>query len=156
MIEFYGTDDLRVCDELAEMMARLCGRVAQFTERMAAEKDLREAEERFHRAFEDAGTGMALIGIRGDEDGRFLEVNDALCAILRCPRDELLRSGIADIAHPEDLAGTRERVRRLIDGEVATVHSEGRLINADGGVVWVAFSTSVVRSAEGQPLYRIS
>ncbi len=156
VIEFFGTEDPRVGDELGEMMARLCQRVAQFVERMAAEKDLREAEERFHRAFEDAGTGMALIGVHGDEDGRFLEVNDALCAILRCPRHELLRSGIADIAHPEDLTDTQERVRQLIDGELATVHSEGRLINADGGVVWVAFSTSIVRSAEGEPLYRIS
>jgi hypothetical protein len=26
---------------------------------------------------------MALIGVRGEEEGRFLEVNDALCSILR-------------------------------------------------------------------------
>ncbi|MGH2942838.1 MAG: sensor domain-containing protein, partial [Solirubrobacteraceae bacterium] len=156
VIEFYATEHLHLGDELGEMMARLGERVAQFVERMAAEKDLREAEERFHRAFEDAGTGMALIGVRGDEAGRFLEVNDALCSILRHPSDALLGTRVADITHPEDVADTVERVRRLVDGEVASMHSEGRLIDADGGVVWIAFSTSLIRDAEGEPLYRIS
>lgn len=47
-------------------------------------------------------------------------------------------------------------MRRLVAGEVPSIHSEGRLINAEGGVVWIAFSTSLVRNADGEPLYRIS
>jgi diguanylate cyclase (GGDEF)-like protein/PAS domain S-box-containing protein len=156
VIEFYATEHLHLGGELGDMMARLGERVAQFVERMAAENDLREAEERFHRAFEDAGTGMALIGIRGEQEGRLLEVNDALCTILRYPIGELLGMRIADLTHPEDVAATRERVRRLVDGEIDAVHSEGRLIDADGGVVWIAFSTSLIRDGDGEPLYRIS
>jgi diguanylate cyclase (GGDEF)-like protein/PAS domain S-box-containing protein len=156
VIEFYATEHLQLGDELGEMMARLCERVAQFVERMAAEQDLREAEERFHRAFDDAGTGMALIGVRGEEAGRFLEVNDALCSILRASADELLGTRIGDMTHHDDVADMDERVRRLVAGEVDTVHSEGRLIDAQGGVVWIAFSTSLIHDGEGRPLYRIS
>lgn len=82
---------------------------------MAAEADLREAEERFHRAFADAGTGMALIGVSGEEAGRFLEVNDALCSILRAGRDALLGTSIADMTHPDDVAEAQSQVRRLVD-----------------------------------------
>ena len=156
VIEFFATEHLHLGDELGEMMARLCERVAQFVERMAGEKDLREAEERFHRAFADAGTGMALIGVGGDEDGRFLEVNDALCAILRSERDELLGSAIADFTHPDDAGEAQARVRALTAGRLDVIHSEGRLIDARGEVVWIAFSTSLVRDASGEPLYRIS
>ena len=156
VIEFYATEHLHHGDELGEMMARLCERVAQFVERMEGERDLRVAEERFHRAFADAGTGMALIGVRGDEAGRFLEVNDALCAILRSERDDLLGAPIADFTHPDDADDTQARIRALVNGEVDAVHTEGRLIDAGGEVVWIAFSTSLVRDAAGEPLYRIS
>ena len=156
VIEFYATEHLHLGDELAEMMARLCERVAQFAERMAAERDLREAEERFHRAFADAGTGMALIGVRGDDAGRFLEVNDALCSILRSEREELLGAAIADMTHPDDVAATVGLVRRLVEGEIDVVHSEGRLIDAGSEIVWISFSTSLVRDAAGEPRYRIS
>ncbi len=156
VIEFYARDGLHLGDGLGEMMARLCERVEQFVERTAAEKDLREAEERFRRAFADAGTGMALIGVVGDDDGRFLEVNDALCAFLRSERDELLGTKIADIIHPDDVEDARARIGRLVAGDVDAVHIEARLIDAAGDVVWISFSTSVVRDAEGEPLYRIS
>ena len=156
VIEFYATGGLHLGDGLAEMMARLCDRVAQFVERTAAEKDLREAEERFHRAFADAGTGMAIIGVRGEEDGRFIEVNDRLCSFLRRPREELLGTAIADIVHPDDVDDATRRIRRLVDGEIDSAHSEGRLLDAAGEVVWISFSTSVVRDAGGEPLYRIS
>jgi len=156
VIEFYATEHLHLGSELRDMMARLGERVAQFVDRMAVEKDLREAEERFRRAFEDAGTGMALIGIRGEQEGCFLEVNDALCSILRYPFGELLGMRIADLVHPDDVADMQERVGRLIAGDIDAVHSEARLINADGGVVWIAFSTSLIRDGDGEPLYRIS
>ncbi|MEA2223530.1 MAG: hypothetical protein QOH83_1906, partial [Solirubrobacteraceae bacterium] len=135
---------------------RMLGICQDVSESRRAERALRDSEERFHRAFDDAGTGMALIGVRGDEEGCFLEVNDALCSILRASSDELLGTRIGDMTHHDDVADVDERVRRLVAGEVDIVHSEGRLIDAQGGVVWIAFSTSLIRDAEGRPLYRIS
>jgi diguanylate cyclase (GGDEF)-like protein/PAS domain S-box-containing protein len=156
VMEFLATDRLHLGDELAEMMARLSERVTQYAERKDAEDHLREAEERFRRAFEDAGTGMALIAAGGDEDGRFLEVNDALCATTRYTRDELQTMKIAAIVHPEDAGETLERVRRLMNGDTDSLQGETRLLDAEGNVIWTAFSTSVVRDADGRPLYRIA
>ena len=156
VIEFFATDGAQLGDEIEEMMARLSERVAQYVERTDAEEHLREAEERFHRAFEDAGTGMALIGVGGELEGHFLEVNDALCASTRYNRSELLSMKIGAMIHPEDAAETLELVRRLTDGEIASLQGEVRLLDAEGGVVWTAFSTSVIRDGDGRPLYRIA
>ncbi|HUR83743.1 MAG TPA: EAL domain-containing protein, partial [Solirubrobacteraceae bacterium] len=156
IVEFFATDSGLLGDEIGEMMERLGERIAQYVERSDAEEHLREAEERFHRAFEDAGTGMALIGVGGTIEGRFLEVNDALCASTRYSRSELLEMKIAAITHPEDAPETLELVRRLTAGEIPSLQGETRLLDAEGGVVWTAFSTSVIRDGDGRPLYRIA
>jgi diguanylate cyclase (GGDEF)-like protein/PAS domain S-box-containing protein len=155
-IELFTTAMLHLDDELAAMMARLSERVTQYVERKDAENHLREAEERFYRAFADAGTGMALIGVGGDEEGRFLEVNDALCASTRYTRDELLTMRIGAIVHPEDAAETLELVRRLTNGDIDSLQGEVRLLDARGDVVWTTFSSSVIRDPDGRPLYRIA
>ncbi len=156
VVEFFATDSALLGDEIGEMMERLGERVAQYVERSDAEEHLREAEERFHRAFEDAGAGMALIGVGGAIEGRFLEVNDALCASTRYSRGELLEMKIAAITHPEDAPETLELVRQLTAGEIPSLQGETRLLDADGGVVWTAFSTSIIRDGDGRPLYRIA
>ncbi|MEA2130699.1 MAG: hypothetical protein QOJ85_3590 [Solirubrobacteraceae bacterium] len=156
VIEFFTSEAVTLGDEAGETMARLGERVAQYVERKDAEDHLREAEERFHRAFEDAGTGMALIGVGGEEDGRFLEVNDALCASTRYSRAELLTMRIGAITHPEDAGDTLERVRQLTNGDMDSLQAETRLLDAKGEVMWTACSTSVIRDADGRPLYRIA
>ena len=67
------------------------------------EGDRHAAEERFRRAFEDSGVGMALVGV---DDGRMLDVNDALCALTGRSRRDLLAGRIADLLPPEDAAAT--------------------------------------------------
>ena len=64
-----------------------------------ANRALRESEERFRGAFNGASIGMALVS----PDGRFLQVNRALCGILGYPEEELLAKTFQDITHPEDL-----------------------------------------------------
>jgi PAS domain S-box-containing protein len=51
-------------------------------ERQVAEAALRESEERFRSTFEWSPIGMALVGL----DGRWLNVNPALCRIVATPR----------------------------------------------------------------------
>jgi diguanylate cyclase (GGDEF)-like protein/PAS domain S-box-containing protein len=155
VIEFFATSGLHLRGELGDMMTRLGERVAQYIERRDAENQLRAAEERFRRAFEDAGTGMALIGV-GDAEGRILEVNDALCASTRYDREQLLTLHLSGLIHPEDAPETDELVRRVTEGELTSVHGETRLLDAMGEVVWIAFSTSVIRDGEGRPLYRLA
>ena len=127
------------------------------TDRVEAEQRMREAEARFRRAFEDSPAGMALVGVRGDEADRLIEVNEALVEMVGLPREQLIGSNaFGDLTHPEDVPPVREQMQRLIAGEVATIRIELRLLVADGGERWVDLTASTVTDPEGVPLYRIS
>ena len=125
------------------------------TEQRRTEEERREAEERFRRAFEDAGTGMAVIGVAPENEGRFLEVNDQLCQITGYPREQLLRMTEASLLHPDDLGELDEGIRRLMSGDSPAHRAEVRLISASGGTVWVSISNSVVRHSGGTPQMRL-
>jgi len=57
------------------------------SERRKAEEALRQSEERFSKAFQASPIG---IGISEFDTGRFIDVNDALLAILECGREEIV------------------------------------------------------------------
>jgi diguanylate cyclase (GGDEF)-like protein/PAS domain S-box-containing protein len=110
--------------------------------------ELRVAEERFRNAFEHAPVGMGLA----DLDGRFVKVNDALCAMLGYRPDELLATTSATITHPEDVDLGREQTEQLLRGEIDHFHREKRLLRAAGEPLWVAAHVSVLRDRDGHPL----
>lgn len=73
------------------------------TDRLRAEEAREEAEERFKTAFEGAPIGMALVGL----DGRWLQVNQALCELTGYTRQELLSRGSRRSRTPTTCRGTR-------------------------------------------------
>jgi PAS domain S-box-containing protein len=77
---------------------------------------LREAEQRFRVAFENAPIGKALVA----PDGRFLRVNQALSEIVGYPPDELVTMTFQEITHPDDLDTDVSDVRRLLAGTIRT------------------------------------
>lgn len=64
---------------------------------------LRASEESFRQAFEYAPSGMAIAEMGGDQHGRLLRTNDALCRLLGRPASVLRRYSFADLVHPEDI-----------------------------------------------------
>jgi diguanylate cyclase (GGDEF)-like protein/PAS domain S-box-containing protein len=128
------------------------GTLTDITERKQAEEALREAEERFRRAFEDSATGMALIEGRGPETGRFRDVNPALVQMSGYPAEELLEMSYWDLVHPDELETMRRGVAELVMGKAPSFHSEQRMVGAGGAVRWIAFNVSLVRDADGEPL----
>jgi diguanylate cyclase len=122
------------------------------TERKRTEAALREEVERFRLSFDNAPIGKALVA----PDGRFLGVNPALCGIVGYTRDELLGTTFQDITHPDDLDVDLQFVRQLMTGELRTYSMEKRYFHADGHVVWINLSVSLVRDDTARPLYFIS
>jgi diguanylate cyclase (GGDEF)-like protein/PAS domain S-box-containing protein len=125
------------------------------TERKQAEAALRESEERFRAAFEQAAVGMALRDI-DPERPRWLRVNQKLCDILGYSRDELLQLTSIDVTPPEDRGEATGYNKKLLSGELASVAREKRYLRKDGGVIWADIALTAVRDAAGAPTHVIS
>ncbi len=127
------------------------------TDRHRAEQARVEAEERFRVAFEDSSAGMALVGLSGADTGRILESNDELAEILGVPRDDVIGAfSLSEFAHPDDLPALVAGIKSLTDGVKNVLHTEMRIVRPDEEQRWVDLTTSMVRSADGTPRYRLS
>ena len=119
--------------------------------RMRAGAALRASEARFRAAFADAPIGMALT----TPDGRFVQVNRALCEILGYAEAELLARTAPEVTHPDDLRADAEQAAGLLAGGIGAYQVEKRYVRRDGRVVWGEFSASLVRDEAGQPLHLV-
>jgi diguanylate cyclase (GGDEF)-like protein/PAS domain S-box-containing protein len=120
-----------------------------------AEAALRESEERFRAAFDQASVGMALRSIDADSP-RWLRVNQKLCDMLGYTREELLELDAYALTPVEDIAVARSYSERLARGELASYVREKRYVRRNGDVIWVSLSLSVVRDASNEPAYIVS
>jgi two-component system, sensor histidine kinase len=134
-----GTDD--------EPRVLSVGRDVSEHRRLVEER--REFDARFQVAMGEAPIGMALV----DLEGRILEVNAALCAMVDRSADELVTLTTFDITHPDDVALDYEYGQRLLAGEEDAGTIEKRYLTPDGRVVWGLLKTSVVRGVDGEPAY---
>ena len=114
---------------------------------IAADTALRQGQERFQLAFEHAAVGMALL----TPEGRFVQVNPALCGILGRQESQLLGSDWASVTHPEDVPRVQEAIRQVLSGEKDSVILVKRGTHPSGTVVWVQNSLSMMRDADGRP-----
>ncbi len=75
------------------MIIGVLGVSREATERKRAEQALQESEGRFRSLVEQAGDGFELL----DAEGRYVDVNSAICRQLGYSRDEMLHRSIPDI-----------------------------------------------------------
>ncbi len=128
------------------------GTCLDLTARKEAEQALLAASERFRAAFENAPIGVALLA----PDGRWFQVNPALCRLLGYSEEELLQLTFADVTHPADLAATVELRRQQREGEADSSKIEKRYLRSDGMTVWVSVSSTLVRDGSGDVLYTVA
>ncbi len=133
-------------DEEGEPL-RMVGTVHDVTEQKEAEDALRESEERFRSAFEDAPIGVALVGV----DRRHLKVNRAYREMLGYSDEELLEKPHPEIIHPDDREKSADRIRGILGEETEPYAIERRYLHADGRVVWSLSSISLIRDSKGEP-----
>ncbi len=145
------TDKVPVLDKAGEVIG-IVVTARDITEQKQAEEAIRESEERFAAAFVYAPIGVALVSL----EGRWLKVNRALCSLFGYSEAELLNRTIQDIAHPEDVEVGLENVRQGLAGELHSLQIEKRYIHKRGNVITALLNISLVRDAQGQPLYFVS
>jgi len=119
------------------------------TERKQHEAALQESEERFRSTFDAAAIGMALVNL----EGRFMQVNAALCHIVGYTEAELTQKTFQDITHPDDLESDLALLNELLSGTRQSYQMEKRYVKKDGRVIWILLSGSAVRDSAGKVLY---
>ncbi|MDR3082786.1 MAG: PAS domain S-box protein, partial [Streptomyces sp.] len=130
--------------------ARLRANMQRALVRLEREQQaLRASEESFRQAFEYAPSGMAIAEMGGDQHGRILRTNDALCRLLGRPASALRRYSFSDLVHPEDI-GT------LLRTSAEGGRAELRLGRRDGTYVWVSLRNSVVADAADGPRFLLT
>lgn len=157
------TSRWRVYDNPDGSLAEISGITVDNTARRQAEEDLRElnltlehrieqrtadlseARERLSKMIENAPAGVCLVA----PDGRFIEVNPALCAILGRDADTIMASSWQDLTHPDDLEADASLVSRIKSGEIQSYQLQKRYLRPDGGVVWCLLAVSCQRNPDG-------
>ncbi|MFI9047995.1 diguanylate cyclase CdgB [Streptomyces sp. NPDC053427] len=130
--------------------ARLRANMQRALVRLEREQQaLRASEESFRQAFEYAPSGMAVAEMGGDQHGRLLRTNDALCRLLGRPASAMRRYSFSDLVHPEDI-GT------LLRTSAEGGRAELRLARRDGTYVWVSLRNSVVADTADGPRFLLT
>ncbi|MGW4627643.1 diguanylate cyclase CdgB, partial [Streptomyces rubiginosohelvolus] len=130
--------------------ARLRSNMQRALVRLEREQQaLRASEESFRQAFEYAPSGMAIAEMGGDQQGRLLRTNDALCRLLGRPASVMRRYSFADLVHPEDI-GT------LLRTSAEGGRAELRLSRRDGTYLWVSLRNSVVADTADGPRFLLT
>ena len=104
-------------------------------ERRRAEQELRQSEERFSRVFRASPAGIAITTAG---EGRFVDVNDAFCALTGYARGEVVGRTTAELGFVQDLgeqADLLEQLRKVgtlqnVDLEVRTKRGDRRFVLA--------------------------
>ncbi len=122
------------------------------TERIHIEEALRLSQDKFRSAMQHSPIGMAVVG----PDGRWLEVNHAICKILGYSRGELLATDFQSITHPEDRGPDLENVQRMLNREIESYQMEKRYIHRSGHSVWVQLNVSLAWNPEGTPRHFVA
>jgi diguanylate cyclase (GGDEF)-like protein/PAS domain S-box-containing protein len=127
---------------------RITGRVWSYrdvSERVRAERELRENRARLKAIFDNAAVGIALL----DANGRFVQTNDAWARLLGYTPAEALQVSTMDITHPDDRQRSRRVFRDMVRGTRDSARLEQRLVCQDGAVFWGNMSLTAMRDDGG-------
>ena len=90
------------------------------------------------------------------EEGRLIDVNQAMAAWLGYSIDEMRGMSFFEIFHPGEVAENQYLRDKMWHGGVECFHLEKRYLRKDGSVLWGLLNNAIVRNAERQPLYSIA
>ncbi|MDY6897329.1 MAG: PAS domain S-box protein [Cyanobacteriota bacterium] len=114
------------------------------SERKTAQKALKQSEAQFKAIFERCSMGICLVDIKG----KIVDINPALCEILKYDYRELIQKSFANYICFEN--GDVELYKQLMLGKVKRLEIERQLLHKNGGVIWSHLSISLIVRATGK------
>ncbi|MDC7219155.1 MAG: PAS domain S-box protein [Spirochaetales bacterium] len=129
--------------EAVRFFADLAEDIAHALKNIQTEKGLKESEERFERLFQNAPLGYQSL----DEDGYFIEVNDAWVNTMGYEKREVLGRWFGDFLAPEYVEAFRERFP--IFKAQGSIHSEFFMMHKNGERRYIVFEGRIGHDEQG-------
>jgi|HubBroStandDraft_1064217.scaffolds.fasta_scaffold00132_24 PAS domain S-box-containing protein len=114
--------------------------IQDITERKRAEDDLRDAEERFAKAFQSSPEMCAITTLR---EPRFIEANDTFLRVMGYERSEVIGRTVAELRiwpDPEERAAV---IKKVLEGPAAR-EEDVRFRTKSGRILQVRMSAEVI------------
>jgi PAS domain S-box-containing protein len=115
-------------------------------------QDLEQSEARFRAMFEHAIVAIALISL----ERRSVTMNPAAERMLGYSRAELTDQITTNFIYAEDVSIDQLEFSELVQGKRDSYTVEKRYVHKSGAPRWGRITHSLVRGADGQPLYILS
>ncbi|QNP29050.1 PAS domain S-box protein [Cylindrospermopsis curvispora] len=125
--------------------------IKDITDRKKAEENLRQSEERFRTAFENVGSGMALVSL----NGYFISVNRALCQMLGYDSRDLLTKNVTELITGEELPKDFDLAHQFLSGQISNYQVEKSCLHKSGKIIWVLLNVSLLFDINRNPLHFI-
>lgn len=104
------------------------------------------AEALYRRSVESAQVGMSL----GRPDGRFTEVNDAMCRFFGYDAPTLLTKTWIELTAPGDRELSNKNFDDLIAGQIESYRMLKQYVHADGHLIWGDLTVGCLRDDHGR------
>lgn len=103
------------------------------------------ADALYRRSMDSAAVGMGLLNV----DGRFLEVNDALCGFFGYDAEALVGKTWQELTADHDLAAGAAKTLEILSGRIDSYRMTKQYKHADGSLIWGQLSVGCVRADDG-------
>jgi len=125
---------------------RLTGVAQDVTEERRKEEALRQLEQRYQTAFNNASLGIVITS----PSGEMLLINKAFSDITGYSVEELYQNTYQKLTHPDDLPQNQRLLDALARGEIPFFNLEKRYIRKDGTLIWVRFNVTRIVDQYGK------
>ncbi len=122
---------------------RMAGAIQDIEDQHQDREKVQQNEELFRAVFEKANIGIALT----DRDGKFCEVNPALCKMLKYDEASLKLRSFKSVTHPDDLDRSTEMHDSLKKDNVEHLEIEKRYLRKDGDILHAITGISRLKTA---------
>lgn len=109
----------------------------------------KQSETQLKETIESSMQGIGILTL----NGQFLKINGAVCDILGYTEEELLRTDLQCITHPEDYSDDLVNMKSLVKGKISEYKLEKRLYHVAGITVWVMQYIRLIKDPENHPVH---
>lgn len=119
------------------------------TDRVMAEKKLRESEERYKLITENSHDIVSLM----DLDGKYLFVSPSVQDVLGYSVDEMMGTSTLEYLHPDDKPLIAKQMAESYKDKKRAGEAVFRFKHKDGSYRWLEAKGGVIADDDGEPLY---